>query len=162
MAATVSLRVFTGASAATMSAAVTGIDMINADNAINSLANRNAYPVPAGGRSFEKWLKLRVESAPANQISNLRAWTDGTPPADATLYIGKTGTGATPTNAPSSVATADASAYTSTAKFDWDVTHALAAVGDLSDFLVLQLAIDAGAQPGNISTETLSFSYDEQ
>lgn len=162
MTAAVSIRVFTGANAATMSGAVTGIDMVNADNALNSLANRNNFPIPAGGRSFEKWLKLHVDAAPANKISNLRAWGDGTPPADATMFVGTASAGATPTNAPSTVATDDLADFTSGAKLDWDVTNDLVDVGDTSDYLVLQLAIDAGAGPGNIGTETLSYSYDEQ
>lgn len=162
MAATVSLRVFTGALAATMSGAVSGIDMVSADNAINSLANRNAFPIPAGGRSFEKWLKARVDVAPANQITNFRVWSDGSSPPDATLLVGATTTGANPTNADSSVATTDISTFTSGAKFDWDTTSTLVSVGDLTRYLVLQLAIDAGAQPGNIPTESLSYSFDEQ
>lgn len=162
MAATVSIRVFTGAGAATMSGAVAGMDMISADNAVNSLANRNAFPVPAGGQSFEKWLRARIDVAPANKVSNLRVWSDGVALPDATLLVGATDTGVTPTNAPSTVAVDPLTDFISTAKFDWDVANDLVDVGDLSDFLVLQLAIAADAEPGNIPTTAMSYSYDEQ
>jgi hypothetical protein len=52
MAATVTIRVYTGASAGTESSAVSGIDLISADNATNSLANRQANPITAGDRSL--------------------------------------------------------------------------------------------------------------
>ena len=42
MVASLSVRVYTGSSAGTESAVVTGIDFISADNATNSLANRQA------------------------------------------------------------------------------------------------------------------------
>ena len=163
MAATVSLRVFTGAGAATMSAAVAGIDMISADNALNSQANRNAFPIPAGGFSFEKWLRARVDVAPANQITNFRVWSDGDiGGGDATLWAGITDTGATPTNADSSVAGTDLATRTAASKLDWDTSSVLVDVGDLSDFLVLQMEVDADAQPGDLPTETISYSFDEQ
>lgn len=163
MAATVSLRVFTGANAATMSGAVTGLDMVSADNALNSQANRNAFPIPAGGFSYEKWLKARVDAAPANQITNFRVWSDGDiGGGDATLWAGVTDTGATPTNADSAVATVDLATATVASKLDWDTSSVLVDVGDLTDFLVLQLEVDSGAEPGDLPTETVSYSYDEQ
>ena len=59
MAAALSLRVYTGATAATESAAVTGIDFISADNATNSSGNRSSNPVTVGTNSFEKHLRLK-------------------------------------------------------------------------------------------------------
>lgn len=162
MAATVTLRVFTGTNAGTMSGAVSGIDLINADNTTNSLANRNAFPIPAGGRSYEKWIKARVDAAPANQITNFRAWSSGSTIPDATLYIGATASGATPTNATSTVATNDIADYTSGSRFNWDTASTLVNIGDLSRYLVLQLAIDAAHGPGNVPTQTVSFAFDEQ
>src|SRR6478752_9180401 len=78
-AATLSVRVTTGASPGSMSQAETGIDLESADNSTNSLANRQANPVtiPAGTTSafsFEKWLKLAVDVAPANSVTNFKAW----------------------------------------------------------------------------------------
>ena len=70
MAASVSIRVCTGANAGTESAAVSGIDFLSADNATNSTANRQANPITAGNKSYEKWLRAEVDTAPDNAVDN--------------------------------------------------------------------------------------------
>jgi len=80
MVATLTLRVYTGTNAGTESATVTGIDMISADNATNSLANRQANPISVGTKSYDKWLKLKLSTAPDNGVTNF--FDDGfRPPA---------------------------------------------------------------------------------
>lgn len=160
MAATVSIRVNTGTNAGTQSAAVTGIDFISADNATNSLANRTTYPVVADDRSFEKWLTARIDAAPDNQCDNWQFWTDGAVQSNTTLYAGVTATGATPTDSNSTVATTDATTYTSGSKLSWD-TSALTSIGHVTEFLVLQLDAGASATAGNWGQEVLNYSYDE-
>lgn len=160
MAATVTIRVYTSTNAATMSSAVTGIDFISDDNATNSLANRTANPITAGNRSYEKWLKARVDAAPDNSVSNFKFWTDGTVQTETTLYVGTTATGATPVSTSSSVATTDATTYTSGSKLTWH-SGSLTGIGDATDYLVLQLSTTASAAAGNWTQETLSYSYDE-
>jgi len=105
MAASLSLRVYTSTNAATESGVVTGIDLISADNATNSLANRQANPITVNTNSFEKWLKLKVDTAPANGVTNFLIWGDGAVMTSTTLqfttnYI----TGTTPTTGASSIA----------------------------------------------------------
>ena len=68
MAASVSIRVCYGANAGTESAAVSGIDLISADNATNSTANRAAYPITAGESSYEKYIRAEVDTAPDNAV----------------------------------------------------------------------------------------------
>jgi len=161
MAATVTLRVNTGTSAGTQSGAVTGIDFISADNATNSLANRTTYPITAGGnRSYEKWLTLRVDVAPDNAVNNVKFWTDGGVQSNTTLYAGLTASGATPTDSNSTVATTDATTYTSGSKLTWH-SGDLTAVGHVTQFLVLQLDAGASAAAGNWGQEVLNYSYDE-
>lgn len=159
MTATVSIRVYTGTNAGTQSGAQTGIDFISADNATNSSGNRTSNPIVAGNNSYEKWLKARVDAAPDNSVGNFKFWTDGGVAANTTLYAGVTATGATPTASNSSVATTDATTYVSGSKLTW---HAgtLTTIGDLTDYLVLQLRTSASATQGNWS-ETLNYSYDE-
>ena len=77
MAASLSVRVYTGSAAGTESAVVTGIDLESADNATNTLANRQANPINVGGQSYEKWLKLKLDTAPANGVTNFKIWGDG-------------------------------------------------------------------------------------
>jgi hypothetical protein len=166
MAATVELRCFTETNAATESGAITGIDFISADNAVNSLANRTANPIsiPDAGSnySFEKWLKLRITAAPANSISNIKFWTDGSFAAGTGVKYGTTATGATPGQTVSTKATIDAATATSGAKATWD-SGSYSTTGVIANFLVLQLNVTTTALQGNWngSGETFYYSYDE-
>lgn len=160
MAAVLNLHVYTGADAATESGAVTGIDLISADNAVNSLANRQANPVDAGSTSYEKWLRLKIATAPATAVTNFLFWTDGALDANLTLYAGVTDTGVTPTASASSVATTDATTYVAGNKGTWDAAS-YSNENDLTDYLVLQLDVGANAAAGPITQETINYSYDE-
>ena len=161
MAASLSLRKYTGASAGTESAVVTGADLSSADNATNSLANRQANPVTVGTNSYETWLKLKVDTAPANGVTNFKLWGDGTVMASTTLnFTANYVTGATPTTGASSVANANFTSYTSGAKATWD-TASYSATSATTRFAVFQLQVDSTAGPGNWTQETVNYSYDE-
>ena len=84
MAASLSLRVYTGAGQ-TESASVAGIDLVSADNASNSLANRQANPITVGTNSYEKWVALKIDTAPANNVDNFQIWMDGAVDTSTTL-----------------------------------------------------------------------------
>jgi hypothetical protein len=161
MVASLSLRVYT-TSGQTESSAQTGIDLISADNATNTLSNRQAYPITVGTRSYEKWLKLRVDTAPANGVTNFKIWGDGTVMTSTTLYFtGNYVTYATPTNASSTVANTSFNSFnTSSAAATWD-TASYTAANATTKFAVFQLAVGADAGPGTWTQETISYSYDE-
>jgi len=161
MVASLSVRVYTGSTAATQSAAVTGIDFISADNATNTLANRQANPITVGSRSYEKWLKLYLDTAPSNGVTNFQVWGDGAVMTSTTLnFTGNYITGVTPVNTTSSIANAAFTSYTSSAKATWDTTS-YSATGSVTRYAVFQLAVDSTANPGNWTQETISYSYDE-
>jgi hypothetical protein len=160
MAAVLSLRVRTGSGSGTESGAVTGIDLISADNATNSLANRQANPITVGTRSFEKYVLLKVDTAPANAVSNFMIWGDGGVAANTTLYWGATATYTAPVNTASSVATTNFNTCTSGAKCTWH-SGSLSAQNATTNYSVFQLDVASGASPGNWPTETVSYSYDE-
>lgn len=161
MVATLTLRKYTGTNAATESSAVTGVDLSSADNALNSLANRQANPITVGTNSYESWLKLKIDVAPANAVTNFKIWGDGAVASNTTLmWIGERTTGATPTAATSTVATTNFNTCTSSAKCTWD-TDSYSDVGDTTKYVVFQLQVGSGAAPGNWPTETVSYSYDE-
>lgn len=161
MAASISLRVYTGASAGTQSAAVTGIDMISADNATNTLANRQANPILAGTRSYEKWLKLFVDTAPANAVTNFQVWGDGAVETSTTLYFTSNYiTGATPTTGTSTVANANFTTYTTGNKATWDAAS-YTTQSAVTRFIAFQTLIDATHGPGNVTQETVNYSWDE-
>ena len=161
MAATLSVRVYTGSAAGTESAAVTGVDFESADNATNTLANRQANPITVGNNSYEKWLKLKVDAIPANAVTNFLIWGDGAVMTSTTLnFTAAYVTGTTPTTAASSIANTTFTNFTSTNKATWDSTS-YTATNATTKYTVFQLAVAASAGPGNWTQETISFSYDE-
>ena len=161
MVASLTVRVYTGTSAGTESAAVTGIDLISADNATNSLANRQTNPISVNTRSYEKWVKLKVDTKPANGVTNFLIWGDGAVQTSTTLYFTCAYvTGATPTNGSSTVASANFTTYTSSNKAAWDTTS-YTDTNAVTKFAVFQLAVASDSDPGNWTQETVSYSYDE-
>jgi hypothetical protein len=161
MAATLTLRVYTGNQPGTQSSAVTGIDFISADNATNTLANRQANPITVGTRSYEKWLALRVDTSPSNSVANFKIWGDGAVMASSTLWFtaGLT-TYSTATSASSSWANTSFNGFTANYKATWD-TGWYYTVGSVTKFVVFQLEIGSDASPGNWTQETINYSYDE-
>ena len=168
MAATVSLRVYTGTNAATESAAVTGIDFISADNATNSLANRQANPVTVGTNSFSKHLRLKIDSGIINSIGNVKFWTDGTGQSNVALRVklaqgtggASPGTGGTTPSATALTGDADAYSFVSGSKGTWD-SATYTTNGHVTKEMILQLQPNASAAAGNWTQETLNYSYDE-
>jgi hypothetical protein len=143
-----------------MSGAVTGIDFISADNATNSLANRQANPVQAGANSFEKWMKFRCDVAPTTQCTSFKVWGPGTSATGLTVMAGTTATGVTPTASASSVATTDLSTLTSSGA-SLAITGTLVNVGDLTNYVVLQMQTAGTIAPGAIPQQTINYQYTE-
>lgn len=168
MAATVTVRVYTGASAATESASQTGISFMSIDSAATDGTTRQNNPVQAGTSSFEKHLRLKLDVAPAVSVSNILWWTDATPTANVGLRAKEAvGTGgATPgtgDTAPTATAmTGDIDAYsrTSGAKGTWDAAS-YSTLNNVTKALLLQLAPTGSATPGVWPQETINYSYDE-
>jgi hypothetical protein len=161
MAATISVRVYTGTNAGTESSAVTGIDFISADNATNSLANRQSNPITVGTNSYEKWLKLKVDAAPANSVSNFKIWGDGAVMTSTTLmFTASYVTGTTPVATASSIANTTFTNFTAGNKATWD-SASYTATNATTKYVVFQLQVGATAGPGNWTQETINYSYDE-
>jgi hypothetical protein len=168
LAASLSVRVQYGASPGTQSAAVTGIDFISADNATTSLANRQANPItiPGSGSaySYEKWVKLYVDTAPANGVTNFLIWSaqGGSEGAGTGVTINAAGAQASyasPVSTASSVATS-ALPTTSGSALQWDASS-YTTIGDTTQYAVLQLVVGSTASQGNMTQATVDYSYDE-
>jgi len=160
MAASLSLRVYTAAGP-TESGVVTGIDLESADNATNTLANRQANPITVGTNSYEKWLKLKIDTAPANGVTNFKIWGDGATDTSTTLkFTSNYVTYQQGTTAATTIGTVLFTAYTAGAKATWD-TASYSATNATTKFVLFQLQVDATANPGNWTQETISYSYDE-
>jgi hypothetical protein len=161
MAASLQLSVRTGSGAGAFTDGVSGVDMISADNALNSLANRQANPITVGGYSYEKWLALKVVTAPANSTSGFKIWGDGAVAASSTLWFtGNYATYQQGTTAASTIANTSFTNFTSGNKANWD-TGTYSMTGSYTKYSVWQLQIGADSNPGNWTTETVSYSFDE-
>ena len=161
MVATLGVHVYTSTAAGTESGVVTGIDLISADNATNTLGNRQANPITVGTNSFEKWVKLKISAWPANDVSNFQLWGDETFDVSTTFnFTGEYVTGTTPVATASTVADTDFVTYSAGNKAQWDA-NSYTATNDTTEYAVFQLVVAASANPGNWTQETISFSYDE-
>jgi hypothetical protein len=162
MAATIVVAVSNGAGPS-ITPSVTGIDLASIDNALNTLANRQANPITVGTNSFEKWIQLKITATPANYVQSFQVWFAASVDASTTLWM----TGAYQTYqegvaATSTFANADAITYTSDNKAVWDVGQYTAGQLDAyTEYLVLQLEVGADAGPGNWTQQTVNYSYDE-
>jgi hypothetical protein len=161
MVASLSVRVYTSTNAATESGAQTGISFLSADSALTTLPDRQANPINVGSQSYEKWLKLKIDTAPANGVTNFQIWGDAAVMASSTLFFTANRiTGVTPVATVSSIATSTFTSFSSSAKAVWDATS-YTATSATTRYAVFQLAIDATAAPGTWLQETISYSYDE-
>jgi len=160
MAASLSLRVYTS-TGPTESGAVTGIDMISADNATNSLANRQANPITVATNSYEKWLKLKLDTAPANGVTNFKIWGDGAVMSSTTfVFTAAYVTYQQGTTATSTIANTTFTNFTSGNKATWD-SASYSTTNATTKFVVFQLQVASDAAAGNWTQETVSYSYDE-
>jgi len=164
MVAVVSIHVWNGDPLADSGAIAGGIDLISADNANYDASNRASHPITIGQNSFEKWLRAHITSDPDNWIGHFKIWGDGGVDTGTTLRYGSTGTGAEPTSSASTVAVTDFTTAVSGSKGNWDAAVrdlASLAVSPYSDFLVLQLQTSVAASPGDWTTETINYEYQE-
>src|SRR5512141_170286 len=161
MAAGLTVRVYTSTNAGTESGAQTGISFLSTDSANTTTTDRQSYPITVGTNSYEKWLKLKIDTAPANTVSNFKIWGDGAVMTSTTLnFTGAYVTGTTPVATTSSIANANFNSYTSAAKGTWDLgTYSV--TNATTKFVVFQLQVDSTAGTGNWTQETINYSYDE-
>jgi hypothetical protein len=134
----------------------------NADNSAVDLNNPMVKPTSGSDFSFEKWLRLNVSGGTYSQITNIRAYSDGTnglgtgillwakavtsyaTPAEATATTGYTNFFTYTSGSPLSLG---AGPYTST--------------GEKGDHLVMMCEVQSTASGGLTSSESLVFGWDE-
>lgn len=135
----------------------------NADNA--TVDSANPMVIPSGGGtdySFTKYLALKASTAPSVSITNPKCYTDGAKAWEAGVNLHAKATNAYATNIEITVTTgyADAFTYTSATALTLG-TATYTASGIVGDFAVFVLSVVSGTTQGQLSTETLTFSYDE-
>jgi len=162
MAATVVVSVSYG-STPTVTDSVSGVDLESADNATNSLANRQANPITVGNNSYEKWVRAKVTATPANYVQSFKVWFNSTVDSNTTLnFTGAYVTYQQGTTAASTIANVNATTYTSGNKATWDASqYTSGQLNVYTKYLALQLTVGAAASPGNWTQQTINYSYDE-
>lgn len=166
MAATVVVKQSTGAGPTNTT--ITNLRFNTDDTANPGTTNPMVKPSAGTNRSFFKTVYLNADTSPTGTINNVKFYCDGTIGwTGCTLYVGTTGsyTQATGTDGTtgddSSVATADIESFTSgTPK---SVTGSIdnPSTGKITDYVVMQVDLTTSATAGTLSTETLTFQYDE-
>jgi len=154
MTAVVTLRVYTGAAAGTESASQTGVALLSVDAATN---DPNDHQVAKGANSYEKWLRLKIDTADSGEFSHFWIERSGVLPDGVVIKLGVTDTPSTPTSTTSTVATttmADGRRYV----FD---AATLDANGDYTRYLVLQEQVAATAASGVVTQQDFSIGYSE-
>lgn len=137
----------------------------NADN--STVDTNNPMVVPAGGAgnydySFEKWLRFNVSGGTYTQITNVKAYTDGANGfgTGVTFWWKAVTAFATPAEASATTGYTDAFTYTSGAPLTLGAGP-FTSTGEKGDHLVAMLRVEGTASQGVLTSETITFVYDE-
>lgn len=137
----------------------------NADNSTVDTSNPMVIPGAGSDWSYEKWVRLNVTVAPSTQISNIRAYTDGSSGfgTGVSLWWKNGGNYSTPAEGTASTGYTDAFTYTSGATLGLGTTNAgpYTGTGEKGDHLVMLLQVASTATQGSLTAETLTIAYDE-
>lgn len=147
-----------------------GVDKTNAtvrfklaDN--TNVDNSDPITIPSSGytNSFTKQLRLYVATAPSQVINNFKMYSDGSNNFGTGVSVNATNAGTTfSSNATSLMDGSDLFSYTSGAPLALNVTATnQTGTGMAGDICKLQMRISSLCSPGQLSQETLTFSYDE-
>jgi hypothetical protein len=140
------------------------VRMKNADNATVDPNNPMVIPGSGSDWSYEKWLRLKIgATGPSVQITNLKFYTDGTNGfgTGVSLWAKAVSTYATPAEGTASTGYADAFGYTSGSALSLGSGPYTATDTEIGDHCVLLLQVASTATQGSLTTETVTFSYDE-
>jgi hypothetical protein len=148
-------------------------------------------PVPTSGTNYSYWkqIYLYCDTAPDTQVDNIKFYTDGTGfGTGITLNVGLqfpihgsasnagyevASTGGTSGTTGIELTAGHAGVTTVASAFDYtsgspltgptisEDSSIINAIGETSNYLILQIAVINTASPGNKSDETLTFQYDE-
>lgn len=184
MAATVTIRRWTGASGSPTKTDITGINTrANAEDAHSTAGTTNPIQVPSSGTNYSYWVatRLSADTSPSGTIDNLRWYTDGANNfgtgvtckgqsagvyAQATGTAGVTGTQLTVANygnGSTDLTAAPVDVFTLTSGSPKTLTGSISnpSTGDFGQFFVYQIEVATTAGPGATGQETFTWKYDE-
>jgi len=133
-----------------------------ADNSTVDLVAPLVRPAAGSDWSFEKWLRLNVTGGTYTQITNVRAYTDGTSGlgTGVNLWARAVASYATPAQGTTSTGYANAFTYTTGAPLSLGAGP-FTGTGERGDHLVLLAEVQSSAAGGLTPAETINFGWDE-
>jgi hypothetical protein len=162
MVATVQILEKNGAGPTTTDKTSGTVRFKTADNATVDTSDPINIPAAGTNYSYEKWLILNVTVAPDTNISNLKFYTDGGNGlgTGVGLYAKAVTSYSTPALGTSTAGYTDAFTYTSGSALSLGAGP-YTSTGEKGDHAVLLMTVGDTASPGQTSSETITFSYDE-
>lgn len=138
------------------------VRMKKADNSTVDLVNPLVKPPSGSDWSFEKWLRLNVTGGTYSQMTNLRAYTDGSSGlgTGVNLWAKAVSSYSTPVQGSSSSGYANAFTYTSGSPLSLGAGP-YTGTGEKGDHLVLLAEVQSTAAGGLTPSETTTFGWDE-
>jgi hypothetical protein len=162
MAATVQIVEKNGAGATATDKTSGTIRFKNADDSNVDLNNPMVKPNSGTDFSFEKWLRLKVTGGTYQQITNIKAYSDGANNlgTGVGLYAKVVANYATPAEATATTGYTDFFTYNSGAALSLGAGP-YTGTGEMGSHLVMMLTVDNTASGGVTPSETLTVSWDE-
>jgi hypothetical protein len=178
MAATVTIRRWTGTTGAPVKTDITSINTrANAFDTHSTNDTTNSVLIPTTGSNYSYWVstRLSVDAITAGTVNNLKWYTDGTNNfgtgvtgigQEATTYVQATGTAGTTgtqltTTAHTGLTGAPVDLFSFTSGSPKSLAGSTSATGDLGSFLVYQLVVASTAASGASAQETFTYQYDD-
>lgn len=178
MAATVSTRELSGAGPTPTT--ITTLFFQTIDQVASDSTNILMRPLAGNNYSFWKTMYLNAESTPVTQINNVKVWSDGTIGWTGITYnianetpvigsyvqasgtIGLTGDALINANHPAITGVTNIETYATEGSAK-TVPGSISNpdVGQISNLIIVQLIIGTSAIPGDLSSEVLTWGYDE-
>lgn len=162
MAATVQIVEKNGAGGTPTDKTSGNIRFKNADNATVDLNNPMVKPTSGSDFSFEKWLRLSVSGGTYSQITNVRAYSDGSNDlgTGVLLWAKAVSSFATPAEATSTSGYTNFFTYTSGSALTLGAGP-FTSTGEKGDHLVMMCEVQSTASGGLTPSETLTIAWDE-
>jgi len=162
MAATVQLIEKNGAGGTATDKTSGSIRFKNADNSTVDLVAPMVKPGSGSDWSFEKWVRLNITGGSYTQITNIKAYTDGSSGfgTGVNLWAKAVTAYSTPAEATASTGYANAFTYTSGAPLSLGAGP-YTGTGEKGDHLVMVMEVQSTASGGLTPTETLTIGWDE-
>lgn len=134
----------------------------NADNATVDLNNPMVKPTSGSDFSFEKWLRLNVAGGTYSQITNIRAYSDGSNGLGTGILLWAKAVTAYATPAEATATTGYTNFFTYTAGSPLSLgAGPYTSTGEKGDHLVMMCEVQSTAAGGLTSSESLVFGWDE-